>query len=53
MCSRRPIDLLSYISLYPEGWKENSYVALCGVSDQAMMKQLEQQPEVHEVFLVP
>lgn len=46
-----PIDLLSYISLYPEGWKENSYVALCGVSDQAMMKQLEQQPEVHEVFL--
>ena len=46
-----PIDLLSYISLYPEGWKENSYVALCGVSGQAMMKQLEQQPEVHEVFL--
>ena len=41
----------SYISLYPEGWKENSYVALCGVSGQAMMKQLEQQPEVHEVFL--
>ena len=28
-----------------------SYVALCGVSGQAMMKQLEQQPEVHEVFL--
>ena len=46
-----PIDLLSYISLYPEGWKENSYVALCGVSGQAMMKQLGQQPEVHEVFL--
>ena len=37
-----PIDLLSYISLYPEGWKENSYVALCGVSGQAMMKRLEQ-----------
>ena len=26
-------------------------MALCGVSGQAMMKQLEQQPEVHEVFL--
>ena len=27
-----PIDLLSYISLHPEGWQDHSYVALCGVS---------------------
>ena len=27
-----PVDMLSYISLHPEGWQNHSYVALCGVS---------------------
>ena len=27
-----PIDLLSYISLFPEGWQEHNYVACCGTS---------------------
>ena len=27
-----PVDMLSYISLHPEGWQKHSYVALCGVS---------------------
>ena len=26
-----PIDLLSYVSLHKEGWKQHSYVALCCV----------------------
>ena len=46
-----PIDLLSYISLHPENWKEHSYVSLCGVSEQAMLKQLELQKQISEVYL--
>ena len=46
-----PIDLLSYISLYLEDWKKNSYVALCGVGGQAMFKQLELRPNLQEFFL--
>lgn len=46
-----PIDLLSYISLNPEDWQQNSYVSLCGVGSQAMLKQLELHPELQEVFL--
>lgn len=46
-----PIDLLSYISLHPEGWQEHSYVSLCGVSEHAMVKQLELHPQIDEVYL--
>lgn len=46
-----PIDLLSYISLNPEGWQEHSYVSLCGVAEHAMVKQLELQPQIVEVNL--
>lgn len=44
-----PIDLLSYVSLYPQNWQQHSYVALCGVSGQAMMKMLELNPQLQEV----
>lgn len=37
-----PIDLLSFITLNPEGWQEHSYVALCGTAEQAMFWMLEQ-----------
>lgn len=46
-----PIDLLSYISLHPDNWKEHSYVSLCGVSEQAMLKQLELRKQISEVYL--
>lgn len=46
-----PIDLLSYITLHPEGWQRHSYVALCGVSGQALFQQLRDQPDLGEVFL--
>lgn len=36
-----PIDMLSFISLQKNSdWKQHSYVALCGLSEQAMLKQL-------------
>ena len=46
-----PIDLLSHISLYPQGWQENSYVACCGTSIQPVMKTLEQMPQAETVLL--
>lgn len=35
-----PIDMLSFISMNKENWMENSYVALNGVSQQALLKKL-------------
>ena len=46
-----PIDLLSYISLHPEGWQEHTYVALCGVSAAPIYHLLETQPQLEEVTL--
>lgn len=31
-----PIDMLSFLTLYPDRWQEHSYVALCGTGGQAM-----------------
>lgn len=41
-----PIDMLSFISLYPQNWQQHSYVSLCGVGGQAMMKALELHPQI-------
>ena len=46
-----PIDLLSYISLHPEGWQNHTYVALCGVSTAPIHHLLETQPQLEEVTL--
>lgn len=46
-----PIDLLSYISLHPEGWPNHTYVALCGVSAAPIHHLLETQPRLEEVTL--
>ena len=46
-----PIDMLSYITLYPDSWHENSYVACCGVSIQPVLKMLERVPALNTVYL--
>ena len=46
-----PIDLLSFISLYPKGWQEHNYVACCGVSIQPVLKMLERIPAPEAVYL--
>ena len=46
-----PIDLLSYISLHPEGWQSHTYVALCGISSAPIHHLLETQPQLKEVTL--
>ena len=46
-----PIDMLSYISLHPEGWQNHSFVALCGVSAAPIHHLLETQPQIEEITL--
>ena len=46
-----PVDMLSYISLHPEGWQGHTYVALCGVSAAPIHHLLETQPQLEEVTL--
>lgn len=46
-----PIDLLSFVTLYPMGWQDHSYVALCGTGSQAMLWILEQRPYIQNVAL--
>jgi hypothetical protein len=46
-----PIDMLSFISLYPKGWQQDSYVTLCSVADHALFRLLEDNPHVQKVVL--
>ena len=46
-----PIDLLSFLTLYPREWQAHSYVALCGVGEQAMLWMLDQGPQIRQVLL--
>ena len=46
-----PIDLFSHISLYPDNWRENSYVACCGTSIQPVLNMLERMPQAKTVLL--
>ena len=46
-----PIDLLSFITLHPDGWQKHSYVALCGVSENALLWMLEQNPFLRQITL--
>lgn len=46
-----PIDLLSHITLNPEGWEQPSYLACCGLSMKPLLFRLEQQPALNQVFL--
>lgn len=47
-----PIDMLSFISLHKNSdWKKHSYVSLCGLSEQAMLKQLELNSQINKVVL--
>ena len=46
-----PIDLMSFLSRYPRGWQEHSFVALCGTSEHAILWMLEQNPGIRSVCL--
>ncbi len=46
-----PIDLLSFLCLYPKDWMKNSYVSLNGVSGQALFHFLVMRPDITSVVL--
>ena len=46
-----PIDLLSYVTLHPEGWKHHSYAAACSVSDRVLFKMLKDNLNIQTVFI--
>ena len=46
-----PIDMLAYISMHQECWKKHSYVALCSVSEKALMYQLITHPQLKRIIL--
>lgn len=46
-----PIDLLSYIALYPAGWKERSYLSLGGVSPKALERFLSERTDIENIFI--
>ncbi len=46
-----PIDMLSFITMYQRDWQQDSYVSLCGVSEQAMLKMLEINPRLNHAIL--
>lgn len=46
-----PIDMLSYISMHKENWKEHSYVASCSVSDRVLFQCLKDNPNIKNVCL--
>ena len=46
-----PIDLLSFIELFPKNWQQHNYLALGGVSGKALQQFLSERPDVERVFL--
>lgn len=46
-----PIDMLSFITMCQDGWKEHSYVSLCGVAEHALVQLLSDAPRVRRVNL--
>ena len=46
-----PIDMLSYLTLHPDGWQEHSYVALCCAGLQAAVYQAQKNTPIRNVIV--
>ena len=46
-----PIDLLSFIELFPKNWQQHNYLSLGGVSARALQQFLSERPDVERVLL--
>ncbi len=46
-----PIDMLSFISMHKENWKNHSYAASCSVSDRVLFQCLKDYPHIEKVYL--
>ena len=46
-----PIDMLAFITLHRKDWQRHSYVALCSVSERALLHRLEVNPKLRKIVL--
>ena len=46
-----PIDMLSFICMNKENWKENNYAASCSISDRVLFQCLKDYPHINEVYI--
>lgn len=46
-----PIDMLSFISMNPDGWQQHSYAAACSVSDAVAFQCIEDNPNIKKVYI--
>ncbi|MBQ6304338.1 MAG: AAA family ATPase [Clostridiales bacterium] len=46
-----PIDLISFVDLFPKDWKQHHYLSLGGVTDRALKRYLAEHPKINHVFL--
>lgn len=46
-----PIDMLSFLTLYPEHWQEHSYIALNGVYEHPALRALETHAYLQKIIL--
>ena len=46
-----PIDMLSFISMHKDNWKNHSYAASCSVSDRVLFQCLKDNPNIKNVYL--
>ena len=51
MVFEAPIDLLSFIELFPKNWQQHNYLSLGGVSTKALQQFLSERPDMKRVFL--
>ena len=46
-----PIDMLAFITLHRKDWQKHSYVALCSVSERALLHRINVNPKLRKVVL--
>ena len=46
-----PIDMLSYISMHKDGWRQHSYAAACSVSDKVLFQMMKDNPNIKRVYI--
>ena len=46
-----PIDMMSFLTLYPKDWQKNSYIAMNGVYENAVLTALKNHSNLHEIVL--
>ena len=46
-----PIDMMSFITIYPHEWQQHSYIALNGVYEHALVQALDSRKQLQQVVL--